>query len=76
MRAEQIAPRDYPYYRSWRRTGDDGKPADAFEHHVIGGIAQRIVLEDDSRSSRKHGAEQLLTGVGAIDQVAPGDDTD
>jgi hypothetical protein len=71
MRAQQVAARYYADELSRIVSVYHWESSDLFQHHVVGGVAERIVLEDDRRLPANDFAEQLVAGARAVDEIAP-----
>src|ERR1043165_43365 len=72
VRFQQIAPRDDADHAARVLARHDRQPADVLAHHVIGGVAQRRVEEDDGRSAVHEIAEARVARL--AEEVAAGDD--
>ena len=71
MSAQEVAARDYSDELSRIVTAYYWKSSDLFQHHVVGRIAKRVVLEDDRRLPGDDRAEKLVAGARVVHEVAP-----
>jgi hypothetical protein len=71
MSAQKVAAGDYADEHSRIVSANHWKSSDSFQHHVVGCVAERVVLEDDRRLSANYFAEQLVAGPRVVDEIAP-----
>jgi hypothetical protein len=72
---QQIAARDDANHDAWRFARDDGKPAHARANHVIGCLAERIVVVNDNRAACHQRADRCRLVVRTAEEIATSEHT-